>query len=81
MLSSDLKIVQQATTQLAELPNRIVGIIENWKMGLITTHEMFCQVSEFSKLAKMRLDDKMEGTLLSDREFITVMDALELSKM
>lgn len=80
MLSSDLKIVQQATTQLAELPNRIEVIIDIWKMGLITTHDMLCQVSEFTKLAKMRLDEKISSLNLSDREFIIAMDVIELSK-
>lgn len=78
MLSSDIKIVQNATTQLAELPNRIESIISNWKMGLITTHDMLCQVSEFTKLAKMRLEDKISDTNLSDREFIIAMDVAEL---
>lgn len=80
MLSSDIKIVKNANTQLAELPNIIESIIENWKMGLITNHEMLCQVSESTKLAKMRLEDKISDTNLSDKEFIFVMDVLELSK-
>ncbi len=80
MLSSDIKIVKNATSQLSELPNRIESIIENWKMGLITTHDMLWQVSEFTKLAKMRLEDKISDTNLSDKEFIFAMDAIELSK-
>jgi hypothetical protein len=71
------KIVTKSLEQLSDYPNRINEIMSNYKLGLLTTHEFMCLISEFTKLAQMRLQDKIDESSLDNREFTLCMNMLE----
>ena len=71
------RIVTESLDQLSNYPNRIDEVMTNYQLGLMTTHEFMCLISEFTKLAQMRLQDKIDASSLDNREFTLCMNMLE----